>query len=95
MRVVVSPTARVDLVEAAEWYESRDPDADIPVKLFAEFDATLALIQEHPEAFPLFDGEVRRAILSRYPYGLYYAVESTRIVVLYFKAMAQEEAPAL
>jgi toxin ParE1/3/4 len=92
-RVVIFPEARIDLVTAAEWYEEREPDSLIPLELFAEFDVTVELIAEHPEAFPKFDGEVRRAILKQFPYGVYYSIEPDHIAVLYFVAMAQEQGP--
>ncbi|HEX7478869.1 MAG TPA: hypothetical protein VF331_13770 [Polyangiales bacterium] len=89
--VLVSPQARIDLVVAAEWYHEQDPDANIPIQLFEEFDSVIAIIREQPEAFPLFEGPVRRAILTTFPYGIYYTVEPERITVLYFIAMAQEQ----
>lgn len=89
--VVVSPQARLDLVEAAEWYDEQDPDANIPIRLFEEFDSMVALIGERPDAFPPFEGPARRAILTTFPYGIYYVVEPQRVAVLYFIAMAQEQ----
>jgi hypothetical protein len=94
LRVVIRTAARLDLVTAAEWYEDREPGSALPLELFDEFDEVLALISEHPEAFPLFEGPIRRAILKQFPYGIYYVVEAEQIVVLYFIAMAQEEGPA-
>ena len=93
--VVISPQARIDLVVAAEWHDEQDPDANIPIDLFEEFDSVVALVGERPEAFPIFEGTVRRAILSRFPYGIYYTVEAAYVAVLYFIAMAQEEGPEL
>jgi toxin ParE1/3/4 len=94
LRVVIRTAARHDLVAAAEWYEEREPDSDLPLELFDEFDEVLALVAKHPEAFPLFEGPIRRAVLKQFPYGIYYTVEPEEIVVLYFIAMAQEEGPA-
>jgi hypothetical protein len=51
----------------------------------------IALIREQPEPFPLFESPVRRAILTTFPYGIYYTIEPERITVLYFIAMAQEQ----
>lgn len=91
--VIVTPEARADLVRAAEWYDEREPGSSIPLELFDEFDSMVALIAERPEAFPLYRGEVRRAILTQFPYGVYYLIEPERVVVLYFIAMAQEHGP--
>jgi ParE toxin of type II toxin-antitoxin system, parDE len=91
--VRIEPKARVDLVVAAEWYEEQDPDANLPLQLFEEFDSVVQLIAERPEAFPIFESDVRRAILSQFPYGIYYTVEPHAVVVLYFTSMAQEVGP--
>ena len=91
--VRVEPQARIDLVTIAEWYDEQDPDANLPLQLFEEFDSVVSLICERPEAFPVFEGEVRRAILHQFPCGLYYTVERECIVVLYFISMAQEQGP--
>jgi plasmid stabilization system protein ParE len=93
LRVVIAPAAKADLVAAAEWYDEREPDSLLPLELFAEFDSVVDLIAETPEAFPRYNGDVRRAILRQFPYGLYYVVEADRVVVLYFIAMAQERGP--
>ena len=91
--VRIEPKARIDLVTVAEWYDAQDPDANLPLQLFEEFDSVVDLIRERPEAFPIFDGQVRRAILSQFPCGIYYTVEPDCVVVLYFISMAQEQGP--
>ena len=93
LRIAVRTAARHDLVAAAEWYEEREADSALPLELFDEFDEILALVAEHPEAFPLFEGPIRRAVLKQFPYGIYYTVEPEQVVVLYFIAMAQEQEP--
>lgn len=66
----------------------------LALELFDEFDEVVALVAEHPEAFPFFEGTIRRAVLKQFPYGIYYTVEPEQIVVLYVIAMAQEQGPA-
>ena len=39
-------------------------------------------IQRHPEGFALVRGEVRRALVMRFPYAVFFTIESDRIVVL-------------
>jgi len=39
-------------------------------------------IGRYPEMFSKVHGEVRRALLSRFPYAIFYRVESKRVVVL-------------
>ena len=39
-------------------------------------------IERYPQMFAQVHGEVRRALLSQFPYGVFYRVESRRVVVL-------------
>ena len=39
-------------------------------------------IERYPQMFAQVHGEVRRALLSQFPYGAFYRVESKRVVVL-------------
>lgn len=39
-------------------------------------------IVRYPEMFAQVHGEVRRAVVSRFPYAVFYRVESRRVVVL-------------
>ena len=39
-------------------------------------------IERYPEIFARVHGEVRRALVSRFPYAVFYRVESRRVVVL-------------
>jgi plasmid stabilization system protein ParE len=48
----------------------------------AEVDSAVRLAATHPERFPLKHADIRRAPVRRFPYALFYRVESGRIVVL-------------
>lgn len=45
-------------------------------------DASFDTIEKVPEMFARVDGEVRRALVSRFPYAVFYRIERKRIVVL-------------
>ena len=45
-------------------------------------DASFGAIERYPEMFARVHSEVRRALVSRFPYGIFHRVESKRIVVL-------------
>jgi toxin ParE1/3/4 len=44
--------------------------------------AALDLIASRPESFPTRAENVRRALVRRFPYAVYYRLEDERIVVL-------------
>ena len=45
-------------------------------------DSSFGAIERYPKMFTRVHGEVRRALVSRFPYGIFYRVEPRRIVVL-------------
>jgi plasmid stabilization system protein ParE len=47
----------------------------------AAVDACLGTIQRHPEAFPLIDATMRRALVRRFPYAIFYEIGTREIVV--------------
>ena len=65
-----TPLAAKDIEEAFEWYESQR------VGLGSEFEAVVdqmvRLLTEMPELGPELHGDLRRVLLVRFPYALYY-----------------------
>ena len=51
-------------------------------KFLTEVDSAFDAIERYPEMFAQVHGEVRRAVLSRFPYAVFYRLESKRVVVL-------------
>ena len=78
--VVFRPAASADAEEAFHWYEARRPG--LGLELLAEIDRVVKTIAESPDRFPLIHREARRALLSRFPYAIFYRVIEERIVVV-------------
>lgn len=71
--VRLAAEAARELNEAADWYEGRQPG--LADRFLADFDDLLPLIRRHPAAFPCLQDipmglEVRRALMSVFPYAL-------------------------
>jgi plasmid stabilization system protein ParE len=82
--VSLSPEAVVELIEAASWYETRQPG--LAVKFLQEIDQAQQAIQSRPLSFPRLantavDLEIRRALLPRFPYALVFLELQTEIRV--------------
>ena len=79
-RVVLQSVAQAELTEAIEWYAARSLQA---ARRFAALvDLTMQEIAEAPESFPGVSPKLRRAIVPRFPFGIYFiAVEGTVIIV--------------
>ena len=76
----VRARAQAEIVEAFEWYLARSKDA--PGDFLAEVDAALSRIAEAPERFPVVRGRLRRVLLQRFPYAVYYKVYPSVISVV-------------
>jgi toxin ParE1/3/4 len=68
------------LRDAVAWYEIGAP-AVVPAFLLA-VDAVLAQAAHYPESFPLVRPDIRRALLRRFPYGVFYSHEPEALVVV-------------
>jgi len=69
-----------DLAGGYAWY-NRQRDG-LGEEFLAGVDAAFDTIERFPDVFARVHGEVRRAILSRFPYAVFYRVETQRVVVL-------------
>ena len=78
--VIVRPAAERDLLEAQRWYEAQR--AGLGGEFRAEIDGVLRLINEWPLGFPEVHRGIRRAVLRRFPYLVYYRVEPKRALVI-------------
>jgi plasmid stabilization system protein ParE len=78
-RLRLTPEAELDLDEAHLWYHRQAP------RLASDFltavNTCLASIRRHPEAHALVDSTMRRALLRRFPYAVFYEIEPVEIVV--------------
>jgi plasmid stabilization system protein ParE len=72
--------AVVEAEAAARWYAERSPTAS--ARFSAELDEAEAAILERPEACPSGDAGTRRYLLRRFPFGVVYRVEDSRILIV-------------
>jgi plasmid stabilization system protein ParE len=79
-RILFRPEAEAETLETRDWYEDRR------LGLGGEFrealDETIERIANNPMQFRLVRGDIRRAILNRFPYAVYFRVTDRDIVVL-------------
>src|SRR5438132_1501198 len=78
--VVFRHIAKQEMDDAIAWYESERPG--VGVEFASEIGSLLARIADTPRQFRKVRGEVRRAVLHRFPYTIHFLLESNRIVVL-------------
>lgn len=69
-----------DLAAAAAWYEpQRD---DLGREFLDGALSTFKLISEQPMAYPLVHRDTRRALMQRFPFGVYFRVEEFDVMVV-------------
>ena len=73
-------TARYEFDEAVDWYERRRTGRG--AKFSASVQAVFDRIVESPQFYPKALEDVRKALVPKYPYCIYYRVEDDKIVVL-------------
>jgi hypothetical protein len=74
------PEAEWEFLEAINYYEEREDELGFDFAL--EVYSAIGRAVEHPNAWPILDGEVRRCQTKRFPYGVLYSVEKKGIFVL-------------
>lgn len=72
--------AQVELDESVAWYENKR--AGLGREFRIEIEKHLERIADRPERFVQVRGRVRRVVLKRFPYSIYFLPEVDRIIVL-------------
>ena len=78
MRHIYRPAAAADIERAYARYE--EERKGLGEEFLAEVDATVALVLERPAAYPVVVRQTRRALVHRFPYGLFYGILGDTIV---------------
>ena len=81
-KLIIRPEAEAELAEAFDWYEQQL--RGLGSEFLISVDATVHAISRNPYHFAKIHKDVRRALLRRFPYGVFFLVEDARIVVLAF-----------
>jgi toxin ParE1/3/4 len=69
-----------DMAAAFRWYEAQR--AGLGEEFLAAARSSFQSIQSHPEMHALVHGDLRRIVLSRFPYAVFYTVQPRRVLVL-------------
>ena len=74
------PGAEKELLEAIDYYESYEVGLghDFAIEVYAAIERAVS----YPKAWPIVEGEVRRAQTRRFPYGILYAKAVEGILIL-------------
>ncbi|HET8899736.1 MAG TPA: type II toxin-antitoxin system RelE/ParE family toxin [Rhodanobacteraceae bacterium] len=78
--VIFRAAAQQDIAEACRWHEARQPK--LGAAFIDEIGKVEQLISTNPELFASVRGQVRRAIMHRFPYAVFYVVRPEFVSVV-------------
>lgn len=76
--VVFLPQAEQEMLEAARYYESQA--VGLGADYLLEVERAVAAIAESPKTWPIIEGELRRRLVRRFPFGILYYIDPNEIV---------------
>jgi plasmid stabilization system protein ParE len=79
-KVIVRPEAALEIQEAFDWYEERSEG--LGLEFLRAADACLSGVQRNPNSHQVVHEQVRRALMRKFPYALFYLIKGDIIVVL-------------
>jgi len=80
VNAIFHPEADAEFQEAIEYYQAESPE--LGVRLYRETMATVVRIEAHPRVWPRLHGQVRKCLVSGFPYKLLYTIEPERLHVV-------------
>jgi toxin ParE1/3/4 len=78
--LIIRPEAELDIESSAVWYETQRPG--LGSRFLDRLNEVFARITENPLQFPQLETGVRRALLPRFPYGIYFVPKPKRVIIL-------------
>ncbi len=79
-RLIVARKAERQIGEAYDWYEEQL--AGLGLDFMAALDDVLASIEAGPFRYAEILPNIRRALLARFPYGVFYAIRGDILAIL-------------
>lgn len=78
--LIIRPEAKADLLDTFHWHQKQKQGLGHDFKLCV--DEIISKIQRNPLIHKKIFLDVRRSVIKRFPFGVFYTVENQRIVVI-------------
>lgn len=78
--IFVHAEAQLEVQETFYYYQ--DLNDGLGFEFMRSLDATLQFIKRNPSSYQKIYKEVRRVLIRKFPYAVFYIVEETRIVII-------------
>ncbi len=79
-RVYLRPEAEADIEEAAAWYDKQREG--LGNEFLDEISSVFETISRNPSMYPVVHRHTHRALIHRFPFGIYYRIEEKMIMVV-------------
>ncbi len=89
--IVISPEAYLDLNDASDWYENQI--SGLGIDFILEFYEEANHLSENAKIHPFLIEPVRKRLMHRFPYGIYYSIHENRNEVLVEAVWHQKRNP--
>ncbi len=80
MHLEFHPFVKKEVQSAFDWYEQRSEG--LGDRFLVELEKAFDRILENPILFPIHKGKIRRCLVSTFPFGVLFSVQSGRIHIL-------------
>lgn len=74
--IVVKTAAELDIQEAYQYYEAQKSG------FVRAVDSCFSKIGRSPNAYPVVHEQIRRSLIHRFPYGIFYTIEGDTIAAI-------------
>lgn len=80
MRLIVRPDAEADIAAAYDWYEEQREG--LGKEFLEEISVSIEAVETDPRRFPAIFRTLRRALVHRFPYGIFFVLRADSIIVV-------------
>ena len=87
--IILTSSAQVDINSAVHWYKRINPK--IASRFLLHTRITLKRIRQDPNRFRIIRGAVRRALVVRFPYSIYFFLRNEQVFVLAVRHQRQSD----
>jgi toxin ParE1/3/4 len=79
-KIIILPFAEVDIKESVSFY--REENEKIAMAFLKCLDEAFRLILRNPETYPLVKFNIRKVVLGKFPFGIFYVLSEGTIYIL-------------
>lgn len=78
--IIVRRAAEIEIIDAFIWYEEQQED--LGFEFLQLLDETFRFVKRNPGSYQIIYQNIRRALLRKFPYALFYIIENHQIIIL-------------